>query len=153
MTSRLTPMRLRRARLSAGLVVVSALGGCGAGSSSNNSIFDQLAASPTVPAPTSPSGYVPINLPPEMIGKWVLAAPGIGYCTLAFSGAPGASEGSIATEGACPGQFSSSRRWVLDKTNLAIRDAAGGTLVRLSVGDATRFDGLNAQNEMITLTR
>lgn len=51
----------------------------------------------------------------DMAGRWVLGSPGAGQCSMTFSGAPGAVEGTVAPEGGCPGKFFTSRRWLFDQ--------------------------------------
>jgi hypothetical protein len=89
----------------------------------------------------------------EMAGRWVLGSPGAGQCSMTFTGAPGAVEGTIAPEGGCPGKFFTSRRWVFDQDALVIRNHTGEPLARLAVSSPGHFDGQAASGETVSLAR
>ncbi len=91
--------------------------------------------------------------PVEMPGRWQLAAPGRGQCAMIFAGAQGASEGTIAPEGGCPGMFYTSRKWNFEQEGLVIRDHNGEPLAQLSQAEGMRFDGKAKSGEPIMLTR
>jgi hypothetical protein len=89
----------------------------------------------------------------DMAGRWMLGSPGAGQCSMTFTGAPGAIEGTIAPEGGCPGKFFTSRRWVFDQDALVIRNHTGEPLGRLAVSSPGRFDGQAASGETVSLAR
>jgi hypothetical protein len=66
--------------------------------------------------------------------------------------AAGASEGSVAPAGGCPGKFFTSRKWTFEHDRLIIRDHKGEVLVELSFADG-RFQGQGTGGAAITLTR
>lgn len=89
----------------------------------------------------------------EMAGRWVLATPGAGYCSMNFAGAAGAREGTIAPEGGCPGKFFTSRRWAIEQNAVVIRNHAGEMLAQLNVTEPSRLEGQAANGEQVSLTR
>jgi Protease inhibitor Inh len=129
----------------AGLVL--ALAGCG--DTVNNSLFDRLAAGPSVPMPARVAESVPKGS--EMGGRWMLTMPGTGYCGMTFD--VGAAQGVIAPEGGCPGKFIASRKWVIETTGLVIRDGGGRPLAELRMAEPGRLEGLTPDNEQVLLTR
>ena len=89
-----------------------------------------------------------------MAGRWTLSSPGAGSCAMAFGGAgAGASEGTIAPEGGCPGSFFTSRKWTVDRDSLLIRNHLGETLAQLKLGDAGQFAGQSTAGQPVTLSR
>ena len=72
--------------------------------------------------------------------------------TLGSTG-PSATEGTVAPEGGCPGQFYTSRKWTFESTGLIIRDHNGEPLVQLSAAGANRFNGQAVSGDTVTLTR
>jgi hypothetical protein len=100
-------------------------------------------------APTAARGA-----PPEpMAGRWQLAAPGLSQCNMNFGGAPNESEGTIAPEGGCPGNFYTSRKWTFEQGALVIRDHNGQPLGQLALAAPGRFDGKAANGQAVALTR
>ena len=97
---------------------------------------------------TGASGPEPA--PVEMNGRWLLAAPGTPPCGITFAGSR--SEGTIAPEGGCPGNFFTSRRWAFEQGTLVIRDHTGEPLGRLALA-GLRFEGTATNGQQITLTR
>jgi hypothetical protein len=97
---------------------------------------------------SSASGPQPA--PVEMNGRWMLAAPGAPACGMNFSGSR--SEGVIAPEGGCPGNFFTSRRWSFEQGALVIRDHNGDPLGQLKLA-GSRYEGTAASGQQITLTR
>jgi hypothetical protein len=69
---------------------------------------------------------------------------------MAFAGSR--SEGAIAPEGGCPGNFFTSRRWAFEGGALLIRDHNGELLGRLALA-GSRFEGAATDGKQITLTR
>src|SRR5277367_2629572 len=86
---------------------------------------DQTAAPPPAPPPPSPP-------PVDVAGKWRLSVAGSSSCVMTFGGSTGASDGSIAPAGGCPGSFFTSRKWSYEHNNLVIRNHKGEVLVELS---------------------
>jgi len=70
---------------------------------------------------------------------------------MTFGGNTGASEGTIAPAGGCPGNFFTSRKWTFEHDKLIIRDHKGETLAQLSYA-ADRFEGSAAGGSAITLS-
>jgi hypothetical protein len=91
--------------------------------------------------------------PPEpMAGRWVLAS-GPSQCGMNFGGTPEASEGTIAPEGGCPGNFYTSRKWTFEQGSLVIRDHNGAPLGQLALAGPGRFDGKATNAAQVTLAR
>ena len=93
----------------------------------------------------------------NMAGRWTLSAPNRGQCGMNFSGAPKATEGTIAPEGGCPGSFYTSRKWTLEEGEVVIRDHNGEQLAKLSPsaagGGQVWFEGQAVAGERIMLAR
>jgi hypothetical protein len=91
----------------------------------------------------------------SMAGRWLLSSTNRGQCGMNFTGALKATEGTIAPEGGCPGNFFTSRKWTLEDGNVIIRDHTGAQLAQLS--PATQggkwFEGQAATGERIMLAR
>ena len=90
--------------------------------------------------------------PVTMAGRWMLSSAGR-QCGMTFGGGAGASEGTIAPEGGCPGQFFTSRKWTFDSSGLIVRNHNGEPLAQLSGGDGGRFEGKATRGDAVTLTR
>jgi hypothetical protein len=135
-------------RASHGLLLLAAvsLADCSADRLTGGSAPDQPPAA-TDGRPSQPSS------PIDMTGRWRLVIASGGACGMAFAGTPGASEGSIAPEGGCPGSFFTSRRWAFEQGLLAIRDHTGKVLTQLKQNSATRFDGQTDKGEPLWLER
>jgi hypothetical protein len=150
-------------RLSAAAAGLAALGGCtsdrfsGPGNwSGQNSPAAATAIAPTgkvTAEPLDPPKGAPQTGAVDMGGRWFLAASGSGTCAMTFNAAPGAVEGGIAPEGGCPGNFFTSRQWVLSQGALVIRDHNGAPLVQLASVGPDRFEGRTAAGEVISLAR
>ena len=107
---------------------------------------DRTALTPATPAgPSAP----PVN----MAGRWLLMSPGQGQCHMTFGGAAGASEGTVAPEGGCPGQFYTSRKWSFDSTGLTIGDHNGRPLAQLTTTGGPQFTGQSTAGVPVTLAR
>jgi hypothetical protein len=109
----------------------------------------------TAPEPVAGAVLQRAPTPPPfpIAGRWTLASPGKGQCAMTLgSSAGGATEGTIAPEGGCPGNFFTSRKWVFDHTGLSIRNHKNEALAQLSVS-GTRFDGHATSGEPVTLSR
>jgi Protease inhibitor Inh len=108
----------------------------------------QTAAPPATPPAPPPQQPPPIDL----AGKWKLSMAGSSACLMTFAATPGASEGSIAPAGGCPGNFFTSRKWTYEHDTLIIHDHKGEVLVQLSFS-AGRFDGQAVGGGATTLAR
>ena len=143
-------------RAGGAMLVLLALGACastsgpssGLGTSVGGSPPDQAAAAPP-PLPTPPPPQPP---PVDLAGRWKLSVAGGGACAVTLGDAAGASEGSVAPAGGCPGKFFTSRKWTFEHDRLIIRDHKGEVLVELSFADG-RFQGQGTGGAAITLTR
>jgi hypothetical protein len=91
--------------------------------------------------------------PEPMGGRWQFAAPGTSQCVMNFGGSPSDSEGTIAPEGGCPGNFYTSRKWAFEQGALVIRDHNGQPLGQLALASPGRFDGKATNGQAVTLTR
>jgi hypothetical protein len=139
------------------LLLVGLLPGCSAGNlggfGSSTPAPEPLPAAPTGPA--TPLADTGIRRPPpiNMAGRWTLNSPGSGGCAMNFGAVAGASEGTIAPEGGCPGNFFTSRKWVFEESGLVIRDHTGQPLAQLAFAPPSRFDGRAAGGQAVTLSR
>jgi hypothetical protein len=88
-----------------------------------------------------------------MAGRWRLVSASGGACGMTFGAPVGATEGTIAPEGGCPGNFFTSRRWVFEQSSLVIRDHTGKPLVQMKQNSAGRFEGESANRELVWLER
>lgn len=133
------PLALRRSAL---VLATLAVAGC-----SGDRISGDLRGGTSAPAarPAAPA----IN----MAGRWLLASPGRGQCSMTLGAAPGAAEGTIAPEGGCPGSFFTSRKWSFDSNGITIRNHNDQPLAQLSPDAAGRFVGKATTGEPITLSR
>ena len=95
------------------------------------------------------------KFPVNMAGRWMLSATNRGQCGMNFTGAPKATEGTIAPEGGCPGSFYTSRKWTLEENDVVIRDHNGEQLAQLTPAGlgATWFEGQATTGERIMLAR
>ena len=64
---------------------------------------------------------------------------------------PGASQGTIAPEGGCPGSFFTSRKWTFEHDSLVMRDHKGQTLAQLSFTGG-HFEGKDNSGGTVTLS-
>lgn len=124
-----------KVRSAAGVLATLLLAACGAG---------QFAVSGSPEAPAAPA----VN----MVGHWMLATPGAPPCGMNFGGAPGGTEGAIAPEGGCPGNFFTSRHWTLENGALTIADHEFRPLARLTIANGN-FSGKSNAGAAVTLTR
>ncbi|HEX3503920.1 MAG TPA: AprI/Inh family metalloprotease inhibitor [Xanthobacteraceae bacterium] len=100
------------------------------------------------PVPPPPKLSPP---PVDVAGKWRLSVAGGSACTVTFSGSTGASDGSVAPAGGCPGSFFTSRKWSYENDKLVIRDHKGEVLTQLSFANG-HFEG-QAAGSAVTLAR
>jgi hypothetical protein len=105
----------------------------------------------TAPAPP-PAPAPPTPPPVDLAGKWKLAVAGGGACTMTFGDSTGASDGSIAPAGGCPGNFFTSRKWTYEHDMLIVRNHKGEVLVELSFANG-HFEGQAVGGGTVSLTR
>jgi hypothetical protein len=106
----------------------------------------EQAAAPTVPPPPA------LSPPPvDVVGKWRLSVAGGSACSVTFGGSTGASDGSVAPAGGCPGSFFTSRKWSYESDKLVIRNHKGEVLTQLSFVNG-HFEGQAAAGP-VTLAR
>jgi protease inhibitor Inh len=107
---------------------------------------EQAAAPPTAPPPPT------LTPPPvDLAGKWRLSVAGGSTCAMTFGGSTGASDGSIAPAGGCPGNFFTSRKWSYENDRLVIRNHKSEVLTQLSFVNG-HFEG-QASAGAVTLAR
>ena len=140
-----------RGRAGCALLMLLALGACASSGTSNGPTTsiaggppDQAAAVATPPPPSPP--------PIDLAGRWKLSVAGGSACAVTLGDSAGASEGSIAPAGGCPGKFFTSRKWTFEHDRLIIRDHKGEVLVELSFADG-HFQGQGTTGAAVTLTR
>ena len=112
--------------------------------------FNAASSGPVASTPPAPARMAP---PVDLAGRWVFASPSAGFCNMNFGSMPGASEGTIAPEGGCPGNFFTSRKWTFETGGLVLRDHTGQQLARLAAAGAGRFEGESASGQVVSLTR
>jgi hypothetical protein len=127
----------------AACLVLALAGGCSGSSLIGASPEAEKPAPPSSPPPPQPELTPP---PIDMAGRWRLAGAAGGGCFMTFgvaAGAPAtASQGTIAPEGGCPGNFFTSRKWTFEDGALIIHDFKGQTLARLAYsGDHFQGEG------------
>jgi len=105
----------------------------------------------TMPPPAPPPPAQPSPPPVDVAGKWKLSVAGSSACVMTFGGSTGASDGSIAPAGGCPGSFFTSRKWSYEHDRLVIRNHKGEVLVELSFANG-HFEG-QGSNGAVSLTR
>jgi len=140
-----TDRRLRSrpaAKAAAALLALAALAAC----ASNRAEPPPEAAAPAPPPPP------PSPPPVDLAGRWKLAAEGSGACFMNFGDAPGATQGTIAPEGGCPGNFYTSRKWTFEHGVLILRDHKGEPLANLSFAGG-HFEGHQTGGSALSLSR
>ena len=125
---------MRAARITALVGLGLALAGCW------STTTQQVA---TAPAPAA--------APTEMGGRWQLSSPTGGTCNVTIGA--GQSEGTMAPEGGCPGNFYTSRKWTFEGSSLIIRDHTGKPLGQLAMVSPDRFEGQASGGMALTLAR
>jgi len=92
----------------------------------------------------------------NMAGRWMLTSPNRGQCGMQFTGVPKATEGTIAPEGGCPGNFFTSRKWTMEEGNIIIRNHNGDELAKLTpsgTGGQMWFEGEATAGDRVMLAR
>jgi hypothetical protein len=139
-------MTLRKTSIA--IVIAAHLAGCG------NERFAALDNAPPGGSPGSaPPAGARVAPPFNLAGRWTLASPGAGSCTVTLGGAQDASEGSIAPGGGCPFNFFTSRKWTFEDTGMVIRDHNAQALAQLSQAGANRLEGKATSGQTIVLSR
>jgi Protease inhibitor Inh len=128
------------AKAAAALLVLAALAAC---ASAPKPEPLPVAAAPAPPAPTPP--------PIDLAGRWRLTAAAGGACFMTLGNAPGATQGTIAPEGGCPGNFFTSRKWAFEHDALIIRDHKGQPLAQLSFTGG-HFEGQDDKGGTLSLS-
>lgn len=137
-----------RAARGLGLLAGLALAGCSGNPFGSGDLFS------TSPAATAATATAPPAAPPvNMAGRWRLVSANGGACGMNFTAPAGATEGAIAPEGGCPGNFFTSRRWVFEQGVLVLQDHTRKPLVQMKQGQAGRFEGETASREVVWLER
>jgi hypothetical protein len=108
---------------------------------------------PELPAAASPPPPPPPPAPPpvDIGGRWKLSAAGGGSCFVKIGNNPGATAGTVAPEGGCPGNFFTSRKWTFEHDTLIIRNHKGEPLAQLTFADG-RFEGQSGDGKTMTLS-
>ena len=110
---------------------------------------------PPATAASEPETPPPVQAPPppvDLAGRWRLSAAGGGGCFMTLGGNTGATAGTIAPAGGCPGNFFTSRKWTYEHDALIIRDYKGQELVELPFTGG-HFEGKDSDGGAITLAR
>jgi hypothetical protein len=128
------------AKCAAALLLLAGLAAC---ASSETRPEPPASAPPPPPAPSPP--------PIDLGGRWHFTAAAGGGCFMTLGDAPGASQGTIAPEGGCPGSFFTSRKWTFEHDNLIIHDHKGQPLATLSYTGG-HFEGQDNSGGTITLS-
>ena len=106
---------------------------------------------PPVAAAPLPSPPLPTPPPIDLAGRWRLTAAAGGACFMTLGDAPGATQGTIAPEGGCPGNFFTSRKWTFEHDALIIRDHKGQPLAQLSFTGG-HFEGQDDKGGTLSLS-
>jgi hypothetical protein len=64
-----------------------------------------------------------------------------------------ASDGVVAPEGSCPGNFFTGRKWTYEQNALVIRDLNGTPLGQFTLAGPSRFEGRATNGQQVTLAR
>jgi hypothetical protein len=126
------------------LAVCVTLCGCASG----GAVQPETEAAPPTPPTPPPPGPPPVDL----AGRWKLAAAAGGGCMMTFGDTPGATDGTIAPAGGCPGNFFTSRKWTYEHERLIIRNHKGEVLAELAF-TGSHFEGKSPDGTGLTLAR
>jgi hypothetical protein len=140
-------------KAAAALLVLAALTGCASTDRLGGGQPEASSTPAPPPLPPAPPTPPPPQPPPvDLAGKWKLTAAGGGACFMTLGDTAGASEGTVAPAGGCPGNFFTSRKWTFEHGMLIIRDHKGEPLVQLSFANS-RFEGQGTGGGAISLAR
>ncbi len=106
----------------------------------------------STPPPAPPPPPPPAPPPVDLAGKWKLSVAGGGACAMTFGASTGASDGSIAPAGGCPGNFFTSRKWTYEHDMLIVRNHKGEVLVELAFANG-HFEGQAVSGGTVSLSR
>jgi hypothetical protein len=139
----------RTAKAAAVFLVLAALGACASSERFGGGQPDASSAPASPPPPPTPP---PPQPPPiDLSGKWRLSVAAGGACLMTLGDTAGATDGSVAPAGGCPGSFFTSRKWTFEHDRLIIRNHKGEPLAELSFANG-HFEG-QGTNGAITLAR
>jgi Protease inhibitor Inh len=140
--------KLGAVKAAAALLVLAALSAC-ASSERFGGGQPEPSSTPTPPPPPTPP---PLQPPPiDLAGKWRLSVAAGGACLMTLGDTAGATDGSVAPAGGCPGNFFTSRKWTFEHDRLIMRDHKGEPLAELSFANG-HFEG-QGTGGAITLAR
>jgi hypothetical protein len=139
-------------RAGGAVLMLLALGACASTSGANSGPGTSIAGPPPDQAAAAPAPPPPAPPPIDLAGRWKLAVAGGSTCAVTLGNSAGASEGSVAPAGGCPGKFFTSRKWTFEHDRLIIRDHKGEVLVELSFAEG-HFQGQGTGGAAVTLTR
>jgi len=143
--TRMTNWRWRGVKAAAVLLVLGALAACASTPKPEPAPVAATApAPPPTPQPTPP--------PTDLAGRWRLTAAAGGGCAMTLGATAGASQGTIAPEGGCPGNFFTSRKWTYENDNLIIRNHKGEPLAQLSFTGG-HFEGKDSGGGTLSLSK
>ena len=103
-------------------------------------------------SPAAPAAAAPAAPPVNMAGRWRFRSARGAACGMTFA-ATAPAQGTIAPERACPTNFFTSRRWVLEQGSLLIQDHTGRPLVVMKQNVAGQFEAELRNREVIWLER
>ena len=141
-SARMTRRHRRGAKAAVSLLMLGALAAC-AGTPK-----PEPATAGAAPAPAPPPQPTPP--PTELAGRWRLTAAAGGACAMTLGA--GASQGTIAPEGGCPGNFFTSRKWTYENDYLIIRNHKGEPLAHLSFTGG-HFEGEDSGGGTLSLSK
>lgn len=150
---------MRRAAAASLLLATLALAGCAErlGGSGGPAPLPAAPSGRVTSAPLPGSTGAPASGPASalnMAGRWTLSSPGTGLCGMNFIASAKGTDGAIAPEGGCPGDFFTSRSWSLGQNGLTIRDHNHKTLARLApTSPPGGFQGQAVSGLTVTLQR
>jgi Protease inhibitor Inh len=139
--TRVAVWQRRAAQAAAALLVPAVLAACT--STPKPETAPAVATPAPPPAPTPP--------PIDLAGRWRITAAAGGACFMTFGNAPGATQGTIAPEGGCPGNFFTSRKWTFEQDKLIIHNHKGETLAQLSFTGG-HFEGQDNNGGTLSLS-
>jgi len=146
---RMEHWRTSGAKAAAILLTLAALSAC----ASTERFGGQPEASSTPPPePAPPPPPQPSPPPVDLAGRWKLVAAAGGGCLMTLGDMAGASQGSVAPAGGCPGSFFTSRKWTFEHDRLVIRDHKGEPLAELAFANG-HFEGQGKSVGSVTLAR
>jgi len=146
---------MRAARIFLGAFAAIVLAGSGAAAARD--LLGSLVPTPISRFFAAPPSGVADGMPPveqpDVAGRWMLDASGVGFCYVTFSGRPGSVRGLISPESGCPPALFASRRWFADPAGLTITDIRGAPLARLAPVRRGKFEGEAGGGRWVSMTR